>query len=486
MGPYATESVTIDLDAGGRMELAVRDSDAVESARRTLGLKLAMCRRAGGYSQADFASLIDYSRSTVANVETGRQHVPRTFWAAADAALRTGGALTEVNDEIEAAVSRERQDAVRRVAPFPLSLVAISGSLGSPVRLPGAALVVAGRGDDWVDVVSVAATEAREHAEKMAITDIGPAAVEQFTADVVRLARAYVSAPAFPLFAAMRRLLAQIQAAIERRTYPAQARDLNLLAGALCGLMANASMDLGSHEAADDLARAAWTYGRTIDHDPLIGWARGTQALAAIGDDRYLDAVRHAEDGLIHASAGAGAVRLHAIRARALSAHGDRTQAQAAIAAAERARDDVHRDELHDGIAGEFAFSNAKLCYYEALTLVEGNDPTKAEDAADGAITLYQNGPATARSYGCEILARAQLARAQLMNKKLEDAAETLRGVLAVGSQMHIHSLAHQLETCRQLLVATEYRSSGIARQLDRHLAAFSSAGAAQLIPGGR
>ena len=71
------------------MELAVRESDAVESARRTLGLKLAICRRAGGYSQADFASLIDYSRSTVANVETGRQRVPSTFWAAADAAARS-------------------------------------------------------------------------------------------------------------------------------------------------------------------------------------------------------------------------------------------------------------------------------------------------------------------------------------------------------------------------------------------------------------
>ncbi len=141
---------------------------------------------------------------------------------------------------------------------------------------------------------------------------------------------------------------------------------------------------------------------------------------------------------------------------------------------------------MHDGIAGEFAFSNAKLCYYDALTLVEGNDPTRAEEAAEGAITLYQNGPAMARSYGCEVLARAQLARAQLMNRKLEDAAESLRGVLALDPQMHIHSLAHQLETCRRLLVVTEYRSSGTVRQMDRQLAAFSVPGAAQLIPGAR
>ena len=55
--------------------------------------------------------------------------------------------------------------------------------------------------DDWLDVIALAASEAREHAEKAAVTEIGPATVEQFTADIVRLARAYVSAPPLPLFA---------------------------------------------------------------------------------------------------------------------------------------------------------------------------------------------------------------------------------------------------------------------------------------------
>jgi len=84
----------------------VRESDAIENARRVLGAKLATYRRAAGYNQAEFASLIDYSRSTIANVETGRQHVPGKFWTAADTALHTGCALAEANDEIEAAVRR--------------------------------------------------------------------------------------------------------------------------------------------------------------------------------------------------------------------------------------------------------------------------------------------------------------------------------------------------------------------------------------------
>jgi tetratricopeptide (TPR) repeat protein len=354
------------------------------------------------------------------------------------------------------------------------------------VHVLQSALVASDSEDDSVDVIALAASEAREHADKVAVTEIGPATVEQITADVVRLARAYVSAPPLPLFAAMRRSLSRIQAAIDRRTYPAQARDLNFLAGALCGLMANASLDLGREEAADDLARAAWTYGRIIDHGPLIGWARGTQALAAIWDHRYADAVRHAEDGLLHAPAGTGMVRLHAIHARALTATGDRAEARAAINAADRARADVHRDELHDGLAGEFAFDDAKLFYYQALTLVHGDDPAKAEHAAEAAISLYRAVPVRARSYGCEALARAQLAKAQLLSKKVEDAAETLGGVLALDPQMRIGSLSAQLEACRQLLRVPAYRSSGTARQLERQLAAFSSVSAVQALPGGQ
>jgi len=462
----------------------VRESGTVENARRALGAKLAAYRRAAGYSQAEFTSLAGYSRSTIANVETGRQHVPREFWATADQALNAGGALTEANDQIEATVRREREDAARQAHPFLLALAEGAGAVGPLVRARGGAAEAPGNGES-LDVIAMAASEAREHAQRAAVTEIGPAAVEQITADVVRLGRAYVSAPPLPLFAAMHRELSRIQTALDQRAYPAQARDLNFLAGALCGLMANASLDLGREEAADDLARAAWAYGRIVDHGPLMGWARGTQALAAIWDHRYADAVRHAEDGLSQVPAGTGTVRLHAIHARALAAHGDCAQARAAITAAGRARAGGHRDELHDGIAGEFAFDDAKLSYYQALSLVDTEDPAGAGHAAAAAISLYQAVPARARSYGCAALAHVQLARAQLMSGNLEDAAEALGGVLALDPQLRIGSLNQQLETIRLLLCNPAYRSSGTAGQLGRQLAAFGSTGAARALPGG-
>lgn len=467
----------------------MRESDAVEQARRALGCELAAYRRAAGYSQAEFASVVGYSRSTVANVETGRQNVPRGFWVTADDAVEAGNALVAASDEIEAAVRREREEAARQAHTFVMTLARGdgAGSTGLLADMPAAGVSAAPEpGGCWLDVIAVAAGQARDHAARAAVTEIGDATVEQLTAEIVRLGRAYVSAPPLPLFAAMHGAFGRIQAALDRRTYPGQARDLNFLAGALCGLMANASLDLGREEAADDLARAAWTYGQIIDHGPLVGWARGTQALAAIWDQRHLDAVRHAEDGLACVPAGAGTVRLHAIRARALAAHGDYARARAAMTAAGKARVDTHGDELHDGVAGEFAFDDAKLHYYRALTLNDACDPDAAERAAAAAVSLYHAVPARARSYGCDALARVQLARAQLMSKKLEDAAQALAGVLALDPQLRIGSLTQHLQTCRQLLSQPSFRTSATARRLDQQLATFGSAGAGRALPGGR
>ena len=147
-----------------------------------------------------------------------------------------------------------------------------------------------------MDMVAAVAAQARDHAAHAAITGIGPGTVEQLTAEVIRLSRAYVTGSPLPLFTAMHQTLARVQVALDNRLYPAQARDLTFLAGALCGLMSNATLDLGLDQAADDLARAAWTYATVIDHAPLIGWARGAQALAAVWDHRYTDALSYTED----------------------------------------------------------------------------------------------------------------------------------------------------------------------------------------------
>ena len=87
------------------------ESDRIADARRALGRRLAAHRQAAGYNQVQFAPLTGYGRSTVANVETGRQKVARDFWLRCDRALGTGGDFVAGFDEIEAMVRRERQAA---------------------------------------------------------------------------------------------------------------------------------------------------------------------------------------------------------------------------------------------------------------------------------------------------------------------------------------------------------------------------------------
>ena len=458
---------------GCRTEIRVRDSQTIEQARCALGAELATYRRAAGYSQAGFASLVGYSRSTIANVETGRQHVARDFWERADAALRSDEHLVAANDEVEAAARREREAVARNAR-------------ANRQGYTSALSLWPGELDLGPDLIAAAASEAREHAETAGITEIGPGMLEQLKADVVRLGRAYVSAPPYPLFADMHRALCRVRVALGQLAYPAQARELNFLAGALCGLMANASLDLGREESADDLARAAWTYGRIVDHGALMGWARGTQALAAIWDHRYADAAQHASDGLNHMSTGVGAARLHAIQARALAANGDHAQARAAIRHADTAMTGAPPDELHGEVAGEFAFGQAKLAYYHALISVSAEDPAEAERAAAAAIRLYQAAPARARSYGCEALAYVQLATAQLMTNKLDDAASSIGRLLRLNPDRRISSLNQHLEASRELLRGPWYRNSPDADRLEQQLAVFSASTVTRAIPGAR
>src|SRR5260370_7498632 len=162
-----------------RWGAALRESDTVDNARRALGAQLAAYRRAAGHSQARLASRVGYSRSTSANVETGRQRVPRDFWKNADTACRAGGVLMEASDEVETVVRREREDVARQARP---SLLALAGSPGIGGSVPltpasGGALEMPGDGDSGRDAIAIAASEARGHGDQPAGHHGGPPTV---------------------------------------------------------------------------------------------------------------------------------------------------------------------------------------------------------------------------------------------------------------------------------------------------------------------
>jgi transcriptional regulator with XRE-family HTH domain len=58
-------------------------------------------------AQRSLADQLPFSRSTVANIETGRQQAPREFWQLCDDLLGAGGDLLAAHDRLAAAVERQ-------------------------------------------------------------------------------------------------------------------------------------------------------------------------------------------------------------------------------------------------------------------------------------------------------------------------------------------------------------------------------------------
>jgi Helix-turn-helix domain len=86
------------------------DPKIVTDARERLGTRLAMLRQAAGYTQEAFAPKTLYGRSTIANVERGRQSVQRDFWTRCDDVLQTGGVLAAEHDLIEQLRAQHRRE----------------------------------------------------------------------------------------------------------------------------------------------------------------------------------------------------------------------------------------------------------------------------------------------------------------------------------------------------------------------------------------
>ncbi len=114
------------------------DQSQINEARRTLGRRLAAFRQAADCGQEEFAALVHYSRSSLANVEIGRQKVTQAFWGQCDALLKTGGVLAAAFGEIQALERRRHQEAAHQSRPHPIPDTEV-GQAGIRTRVTRAA-----------------------------------------------------------------------------------------------------------------------------------------------------------------------------------------------------------------------------------------------------------------------------------------------------------------------------------------------------------
>ncbi|MDQ2875253.1 MAG: hypothetical protein M3Y33_10830 [Actinomycetota bacterium] len=285
-----------------------------------------------------------------------------------------------------------------------------------------------------------------------------------------------MTAEPFPLFQEMRRVRARMYAALDRQLWPRDQTDLYFLAGAVNCLMANVADDLGSPQAAGELARAAWAYATAIGHRPLMAQLRLSLTDVAYWQGRPRQARDLAASGLGYLNDGPTAAQLHLKYGRAAARLGDADATRQAITAAGEARQREHTDDLLE-IGGEFRLSLASHHSLAGSALIElPGAEAEAAGELQRATDLYAAGPQPGESfrYTLEARARIDLSAAQLRGGQLDAAASALAPVLSLPASERTFELPQRLTAVRSELASPRYHASPPAGDLDVQIEEFS------------
>jgi len=335
--------------------------------------------------------------------------------------------------------------------------------------------------------VAMAAAESARFGQFAEQSNIGPHTLEQFRADLTQIVATYPNRPVYPSFVEVRELRNRAFELLEGRQHPEQSRELHLVTGVLCGVLANASFDLGWLPAAQTQARTAFLCAELAGNNALRAWVRGTQSLVAYWDDRLLTAVELAADGWRYVpETGTARVRLAALEARAQARLRDQRAAEDALARADQAREQVRGE---DDPGGMLTFPVAKQTFYAAtarLWLGGQTNYAAAERDAASAVQLYQIDAPEDRRLGELCLARLDLAAALLGRDDLDGTAAEIQDVLAIATQRRTDSVARRLGQVAAALERPRYQTSALVLDLHDQIRDFTRHSTTPALPGAR
>ncbi|MFE1558186.1 DNA-binding protein [Streptomyces sp. NPDC058734] len=322
--------------------------------------------------------------------------------------------------------------------------------------------------------IAMTARDAADEAGTAAAQSVSDTTIDQLRDDVTILADTYAITAPFDVFRKAKGLRQDAEYHRGATQVPAQQQELLILAGQACALLSTAAFDLGALDDSTRLARSAALYGETARFDPLRAYATGSLAIVAYFTGRPSEAVRHARSALAYGGLGdAGRRRLLSIAARAHAHLGDGEQADRATTAAAQL-DTNTRDDLHDGVGGEFAFDEERLVMSAATTaLLTGNGP-QAEAQARRALHLVAERPPARQSATVRAKASADLAAALLKRGELEAAAEALTPVWDLPGDRRSSGLLDRVTTLRTALTTPSMRTTPVALDLGERIEDYS------------
>jgi hypothetical protein len=364
-----------------------------------------------------------------------------------------------------------------RGLPYPQAQAALEQLFGEPVaRLLGppygigavrpfrhrdGAVPERGRArTDWEgQVIAMSADRARDFLTHFEVSNVGAETLDQLIDDIRRLVTASQHQPLPTLLSDLVDTQDRAFELLERRQRPAQTRDLCVITGIACGLMAKASHDLGASHDAMTHARTGYACADNAAHDGLRAWIRGLQSGITYWSGQLEASVRYAQLGAEAAARirGTAGIRLASSEARSLAALHRLEDAHTALARAAEARDRMQPDEL-DSLGGLFTFSQPRQLYFAADALAWGGETeaNHTEQLALEALDAYANAPAQDRAFGDESGTRSALAVARVLLRQIDGAAEALAPVLELPPPKRIHGIVTSVEHVRTALRAVE------------------------------
>jgi hypothetical protein len=318
----------------------------------------------------------------------------------------------------------------------------------------------------------MAAQESSQHAASVG-GGINPTSIEQIQADVLRLARRYREVAPIRLLAEARHVRDRAYMLLARTQRPTQTADLYLAAGQACGLMAISSFDLAIWDAAEDQARAAYTYAELVDHPGLRAWLRGTQALIAYWSGHPHRALNLALAGIAEAPDGPAAARLRGIEARAWAHLGNAGAVTDALAHADRAMDNATgTDDLLDGVGGEFGWGPSAHCACAGTALLGVGDADGAATRIRTALRVLPDDPYASLA---PERAHVDIAAAELIAGRFDAAVNALDHVWAIPIAHRRHSITGRLDGIARALSTPRWTTERAAGDLRDRIEAFTT-----------
>ncbi|WP_228447247.1 helix-turn-helix domain-containing protein [Streptomyces paludis] len=335
-----------------------------------------------------------------------------------------------------------------------------------PVIQPLAEAGTAEHEPDLRVLASAAAQTSHDFVELISPSNVSAEVLERFHFSLARIATDYVHAPLFPLFTELISVRDELFVLLQGRQRPQQTRELFMLAGTACLLLAHASQNLGESTSAMAQIRTARMCAEQADHTGLRAWAAGTAALITEWSPQNRMALKLTEHAARLAPAGEARIRIAAIEARTAARIGDRRLSLAALDRMKRAREETPVHDEVEQFGGLLTFPTAKQNYYigGALTLL--GDYDEAHHHATAAITAYRSGPSEERSYGDEILGQMDLITIGLLRGDFDEAATALGHVLDLPPQKRIRQLGNALNRLDSLTSRPELKGNRTITQL--------------------